>query len=137
MKILSLNAGSSSFKCRLDDLSRAPLPLDPPKPVWEDRFDLDPAKLDEALRSIPGPVEVVGHRIVHGGKFRESIVITNEVRAAIAREAEIAPSHNRGELAAVDAVERVFGDRVKQIAVFDTEFHATLAPQAFVYPGPY
>jgi acetate kinase len=80
----------------------------------------------------------VGHRIVHGGKaFRESTLITPEVKAVIAEQAEFAPSHNRFELETIETAIRVFGPDVPQVAVFDTEFHATLAPAAYVYPGPY
>jgi acetate kinase len=93
--------------------------------------------LDPVLRSVPGPVEVVGHRIVHGGPVhRQSAPLTSEVRAAIAQEVEFAPAHNRFELEAVNAVERVMGTGILQIAVFDTGFHSTIAPRAYIYPGP-
>jgi len=86
----------------------------------------------------PDAVDAVGHRGVHGGKaLRESTRISPEVREAIARMAEFAPVHNALELDGIKAAERVFGDRVPQFAVFDTAFHATLEPAAYVYPGPY
>lgn len=86
----------------------------------------------------PSAVDVVGHRIVHGGpKYRESVLVTPEVRAGIAEQAEFAPAHNRLQLAAIETVDRVIGARVPQVAVFDTAFHATLQPAAYVYPGPY
>ncbi len=135
MRILALNGGSSSFKCRLDEISRDP-PSAPPKPLWETRFDLKPAAIEPVLRSVPGPVDVVGHRIVHGGKLHQTTRITGEVRAEIARAAEEAPTHNRFELAAIDCVASVFG-AIPQIAAFDAAFHATLEPAAYVYPGPY
>ena len=97
--------------------------------------------IEPALRSLleKHPViDVVGHRIVHGGpNYRESTKLTPEVRAAIAQEVEFAPSHNRFELEAVAAVDHVLGPNVPQIAVFDTGFHVTLEPAAYVYPGPY
>jgi acetate kinase len=75
---------------------------------------------------------------VHGGpKYRESVVLTPEVRAAIAQQAEFAPAHNKLELAAIEAVDRLIGPQVPQVAVFDTAFHKTLRPAAYVYPGPY
>jgi len=84
------------------------------------------------------PVDVVGHRIVHGGRtYRDTTRITPEVRAAIAQQVEFAPSHNRLELEAIEAADRVFGPTVPQVAVFDTAFHASLDPAAYVYPGPY
>lgn len=86
----------------------------------------------------PSAIDMVGHRIVHGGpKYRDSILVTPEVRAGIAAQAEFAPAHNRLQLAAIETVDRVIGTRVPQVAVFDTGFHATLQPAAYVYPGPY
>jgi acetate kinase len=91
-----------------------------------------------AVIRAPQEIEAIGHRIVHGGvAHRESTRLTPEVRAAIARQAEFAPSHNRFELEAVQAIDRVLGPHVPQVAVFDTAFHATLEPAAYVYPGPY
>jgi acetate kinase len=85
-----------------------------------------------------GEIEVAGHRVVHGGRaFRESTRITPEVRAGIARMASFAPEHNRLELEAMEAMDRILGPKVAQVAVFDTAFHASLPPPAYVYPGPY
>jgi acetate kinase len=134
MRILALNGGSSSLKCRLDDISAEPASAPPPA-VWEQHFDLKPGMMETILKSVPGAVDLVGHRIVHGGNARETTVITPEVRAAIAREAEIDPTHSQFELANIDAAMRVF--KVPQIAVFDAAFHSTLAPAAYVYPGPF
>jgi len=142
MKVLVLNGGSSSLKCWYHDLAADPQTANAPKPLWQLHLDLKPgARIEEALepalRSLPGPVDVVGHRIVHGGKFRENTVLTSEVRGVIAQEAEIAPAHNRLELAVIDIVDRILGSHVTQVAVFDTTFHATLPPAAYVYAGPY
>src|SRR5579862_9828996 len=134
MRILALNGGSSSVKCRLDEISSDP-PTAPPEPAWQAHFDLRQNALDDLLRSVPRPVDVVGHRIVHGGRLRRTAAITPEIRGAIAAEAEIAPAHNRFEIELIDAAARIFG--TPQIAVFDAAFHATLAPEAYVYPGPY
>jgi acetate kinase len=83
-------------------------------------------------------IDVVGHRIVHGGPdFRESTPVTADVRKAISQQVEFAPSHNRFELEAIQAIDNVLGTAVPQIACFDTGFHATLEPAAYVYPGPY
>lgn len=86
----------------------------------------------------PSEIQVIGHRIVHGGsKYRASILITPEVRTAIAEQAEYAPAHNRLQLAAILTADRMIGTKAPQVAVFDTGFHATLQPAAYVYPGPY
>ncbi len=86
----------------------------------------------------PSEIDVVGHRIVHGGpKYRASVLITPEVRSAIAEQVEFAPAHNRLQLAAIECVDRIIGNNTPQLAVFDTGFHVTLPPAAYVYPGPY
>ena len=81
----------------------------------------------------PGEIDVAGHRIVHGGQaLREPTRVTPAVKAAIAGMVEFAPEHNRLELDAIEAVERVLGDGVPQVAVFDTAFHSSLPPAAAV-----
>jgi acetate kinase len=143
MRILVVNGGSSSFKLRFDDLPDGPLPVAPAKPVWEKHVDWDqqssvPEILEPVLKSVAGSVDVVGHRIVHGGPvYRKTTALTPDVRNAMAKEIEFAPAHNRFELEAVQAVDQVLGTGTLQIAVFDTGFHATLTPDAYVYPGPY
>jgi acetate kinase len=142
MKILVINAGSSSLKCWYHDLREDALDAPPSQPLWSQHLDWNDktdikATFAPVLRSIPGPVEVVGHRIVHGGSFRASAILTPEVRAAIEEETAIAPAHNRMALKAVDILQQHFGPALTQIAVFDTAFHSTLPPEAYIYPGPY
>jgi len=142
MKILVVNAGSSSLKCWYHDLTGDALDAPPAQPLWSKHVDWDEktdidAAVATVLESLPGPVELAGHRIVHGGKFRGATILTPEVRAAITEETAIAPAHNRIALKAVDILQRRFGPGLKQIAVFDTGFHATMPPEAYVYPGPY
>jgi acetate kinase len=92
---------------------------------------------DARVISAPSEIDVVGHRIVHGGKeFEEATVITPEVKSAIARMAVFAPLHNRAELEGIEIIEKHLGN-VPQVAVFDTGFHAHLPDAAAVYPGPY
>src|SRR6202140_772431 len=87
--------------------------------------------------SAPSEIDVVGHRIVHGGKeFEEATVITPQVKSAIARMAVFAPLHNRAELDGIEIVETRLGN-VSRVAVFDTGFHSRLPESAAVYPGPY
>ena len=85
----------------------------------------------------PSEIDVVGHRIVHGGKdLVEATAITPEVKSAIARMAVFAPLHNRAELEGVEIIEKRIGE-VLQVALFDTGFHSRLPEPAAVYPGPY
>jgi acetate kinase len=165
MNVLVVNGGSSSFKCWFHELGAGALPVEAPRPLWEGHVDwsggqasvrilsrIQPpsewtqpaatlvaplAAVLETLLKIHPQIDVVGHRIVHGGKaYRETTRLTPEVRAAVRKQAEFAPSHNRFELEAVETVDRVLGSGVEQIAVFDTAFHVTLEPRAYVYPGP-
>jgi len=82
-------------------------------------------------------IDVVGHRIVHGGhRLNEATIVTPEVKRVIASVAAFAPLHNRAELEGIETIERLIGT-VQQVAVFDTGFHRTLTPTACTYPGPY
>jgi len=82
-------------------------------------------------------IDAVGHRIVHGGPaFEDPVVISTEVKSAIAAVSAIAPLHNRAELEGVDIIEQLLGG-VRQVAVFDTGFHKKMPLAAAVYPGPY
>ena len=89
-----------------------------------------------AIASI-SEIDAVGHRVVHGGeKFEDPVVVTPEVRSAIASVAPLAPLHIKSELEGMEIVESVLG-AVPQIAVFDTGFHRRMPLEAAVYPGPY
>ena len=82
-------------------------------------------------------IDVVGHRIVNGGRSsNQPTVITAEVKAAIEKMSVFAPLHNRLELEGIALIEKLCGT-VPQIAVFDTGFHSKLPEAASVYPGPY
>ena len=85
----------------------------------------------------PSDIDVVGHRVVHGGPhFEDPVVITPEVYSAIASVSAFAPLHIRAELEGVKIVANLRGD-VPQMAVFDTGFHRQMPLSAAVYPGPY
>ena len=87
--------------------------------------------------SDPSDVDVVGHRVVHGGPhYFEPAVVTAEVKSAIERASVFAPLHSRSELQGMEIVAKLLGT-VKQVAVFDTGFHRTMALSAATYPGPY
>ena len=79
----------------------------------------------------------MGHRIVHGGPhFEEPVVLTPEVRSAIAGVSMLAPLHIGAELEGMKIVESLLGS-VTQVAVFDTGFHRQMPPIRAIYPGPY
>ncbi len=82
-------------------------------------------------------INAVGHRVVHGGPhFEEPVIVTPEVRAAIASVSPLAPLHIRSELAGMEIVESLLGS-VPQVAVFDTGFHRRMPHSSQIYPGPY
>jgi acetate kinase len=85
----------------------------------------------------PSEVDVIGHRIVHGGlKYREPVIVTPEVKEAISRMAKFAPQHNPAELEGIEIAEQIFAAK-PEVAVFDTAFHSTVPKPAALYPGPY
>jgi acetate kinase len=82
-------------------------------------------------------IDVVGHRIVNGGRaFTKPTVIMRKVTKAIEKMAVFAPLHNRAELEGISQIEKLCRG-MRQVAVFDTGFHATLPEAASVYAGPY
>jgi acetate kinase len=174
VKILVMNAGSSSQKSSLyevgDKLNESQLPA----PLWEASIDwthnrgfaeikiktstgvvLQEIPIQSHLQVItnlletlwqgetkviehPSEIDVVGHRVVHGGQyFRESVRVTDDVKAAIARLSVLAPVHNPANLEGIEAIASIFGNDIPQIAVFDTAFHSHIPDAAAIYPVPY
>ncbi|HKW17255.1 MAG TPA: acetate kinase [Terriglobales bacterium] len=92
---------------------------------------------DTAVLSSAAEIDVIGHRIVHGGpKLTQPVVIDARVKQAIADVAGIAPLHNQAGLEGIETAEKLFPGK-PQFAVFDTGFHRTMPAYAVVYPGPY
>ncbi|WP_115442211.1 propionate kinase [Escherichia coli] len=82
-------------------------------------------------------VALIGHRIAHGGSiFTESAIITDEVIDNIRRVSPLAPLHNYANLSGIESAQQLFPG-VTQVAVFDTSFHQTMAPEAYLYGLPW
>ena len=82
-------------------------------------------------------IDVVGHRVVHGGaKYSEPTIINDDVKKAIADLIPLAPSHNPANLEGIKTIEEILPE-IPQVAVFDTAFHTTIPEHAKVYPIPY
>lgn len=82
-------------------------------------------------------IDAVGHRLVHGGeKFNSSVLITDDVIEKVVECIDIAPLHNPPNLAGIYAVRELMGD-TPQVGVFDTAFHQTMPPEAYMYGLPY
>jgi acetate kinase len=83
-------------------------------------------------------VHAVGHRVVHGGeRFTHSVLVTDEVMRGIEDCIDLAPLHNPANVRGINAAREVFGPGLPQVAVFDTAFHQTLGPHAYLYAVPY
>lgn len=82
-------------------------------------------------------IDAVGHRVVHGGeRFACSVRINADVIRALYDHVELAPLHNPPNITGIEAVTAILPD-VPQVGVFDTAFHQTMPPQAYVYALPY
>jgi acetate kinase len=132
VRVLVVNAGSSSLKLRLLDgqdviSHRADLPAGPD--------GLDTSRLAEILHGWRKP-DVVGHRIVHGGNlFAGPARIDHAVREQLRELTDLAPLHQPKSLAALDAVTARLPD-ITAVACFDTAFHATIPAAAATYAIP-
>ncbi|NBC99569.1 propionate kinase [Atlantibacter hermannii] len=88
-------------------------------------------------RQLMDAVTLIGHRIAHGGEiFSDAVIITDEVVEQIKKVSPLAPLHNYANLAGVEAARHLFPG-LPQVAVFDTGFHQTLKPEAYLYGLPY
>jgi acetate kinase len=99
------------------------------------------AVIARILGDLPGPgtgrgLVGAGHRVVHGGaRFTASVLVDDDVIAAIREVIPLAPLHNPANLAGIEAVRAARPD-LPQVAVFDTAFHQTMPPRAFRYAVP-
>jgi acetate kinase len=132
VRVLVVNAGSSSLKLRLlDAQDRVERSAD--LPAGPDGFDA--AALGQVLLDWPGP-DVVGHRVVHGGTvFTGPVRIDGAVRQQLEELTDLAPLHQPKSLAALDSVTAHLPD-VTAVASFDTAFHATIPAAAATYAIP-
>ena len=86
----------------------------------------------------PREFDAVGHRVVHGGdRFRTSVLIDDEVLAALEALSELAPLHNPACVSAIRAARRGLGASMPMVAAFDTSFHHTVPDRAATYAIPY
>jgi acetate kinase len=163
MKVMAVNAGSSSLKFQLLHMPEEEvvvsgvverIGLDEPaiklkyngdsfKDTLEIQNHKDAVKIllkllvDKGFVSSIDEIEGVGHRVVHGGeKFTDSVVITQEVIETIEAVSDLAPLHNPANLTGIRAFQEALPN-VKGVAVFDTAFHQTMPKDAYLYGVPY
>lgn len=166
MKILVVNAGSSSLKYQLIDMEHEELiakgncerigsdavlthkAADGRSVVIEEFMPTHAEALDHLITALTkseaavidslSEISAVGHRVVQGGsKFTESCLITEEVIAEVEKFNPLAPLHNPANIVGIRACTKVLGEHVPQVAVFDTSFHAGMPQKAYMYGVPY
>ncbi|MCX6823698.1 MAG: acetate kinase [candidate division SR1 bacterium] len=143
MKILVINAGSSSLKYQLFDMEKNVVIVKGNiEHIGENGSEIKTHT--EALHSILPDISVdgklefdaIGHRVVHGGEyFQQPVIITDEVIARIEECSDLAPLHNPANLEAIFACKKLIPG-VVQVAVFDTAFHQTMEPAHYLYALP-
>lgn len=167
MKILVINAGSSSLKYQLIDMDdekvlakgncerigisggtfvhKLPDGRSFEKKVkmktHTDAFMLVKDALvsgEGAVVSSLSEISAIGHRIVQGGSiFSESVLVDKKVIEGIESLIPLAPLHNAAHIQGIKASLKVFGKNVPEVVVFDTAFHATMPPEAYLFSVPY
>lgn len=99
-------------------------------------YGLKRLQLDGAIQNFK-EITKVGHRVVHGGEsFKKATKLTPRVIAEIKKLSELAPLHNPANISAIEACKKLL-PKAKHTALFDTAFHQTLPPKAFLYGLPY
>jgi len=165
MKVLVINAGSSSVKYHLYQMPQAQvIAMGLVEKIGEEDSELshfyqgktytNPVKVQDVKEAIElilqtlvdkevgvlqqiSEISAVGHRVVHGGEeFTGSVIIDENVIASIDKFADLAPLHNPPNLAGIRAAQSHLPN-VKQVACFDTAFHATIPKVAYMYALPY
>lgn len=165
MKILIINAGSSSLKYQLIDMSNeqiiakgqaerigiagSVLKHSGKGPTFVQEQDMkdhtEAIKLalaalvdkDHGVLASMDEITAVGHRVLHGGdRFSDSVLINDDVMEAIRDNIDLGPLHNPANLMGIEACQKVMPD-TPMVAVFDTAFHQTMPKTSFLYALPY
>ena len=167
MKVLVINAGSSSLKYQLIDMAdesviakgiceRVGTPeacisfktpdgqkveYNAPMSNHTEAFAAVKQALTEGEYKVIDDISeitAVGHRVVQGGsRFNKSVLIDEEVIAGIESMNDLAPLHNPANIMGINASIELFGKDVPQVAVFDNAFHSTMPAEAYTFPIPY
>ena len=166
LKILVINAGSSSLKYQLIDMDGEQLiakgicerigidgrisgsTTDGRKFKYDVTLENHTAAFLEVKKALTSgdckviddlsDISAVGHRIVQGGSlFKESVLVDEDVIAGIESLCDLAPLHNAAHIQGIRACREVFGEDVPEVVVFDNAFHSTMPPEAFLFPLPY
>ena len=163
MKIMSINAGSSSLKFSLFEMNTKEciasgyferVGLD--GSFYTIKYNGEKIREEVAMPNHTVAVEVllerlisigiissldeidgIGHRLVHGGdKYKTSVMITDEVVEDLRKYSDLAPLHNPANILGIEAVRKALPN-VPMVGVFDTAFHQTMEKKEYIYPVPY
>ena len=165
MKVLVINAGSSSLKYQLIDMTDESVLakgncerigiggfITHKTGEFTDAHEADFPTHAEAFKELVkllstgehavianmSEISAVGHRVVQGAElFSASVQITDEILSQLETVSDLAPLHNPANIMAIRACQSVFDASVPQIAVFDTAFHQSIPKKAYMYPIPY
>ena len=163
MKLLCVNAGSSSLKYQLFEMPEEKVlisgyieKIGSEDSFWntkingekirgekfvKDHVESVQVMLDEILKfkvvNSLDEIKGVGHRVVHGGeKYSDSVIIDDEVIKTVEDYTKLAPKHHPAILKVIAAMQEALPD-VKQVAIFDTAFHQTMPKDKYIFPVPY
>lgn len=165
MKILVVNAGSSSLKYQVFDMDNEKViakgncekigikgsfikyKANGMEKVFEGDLKNHTEALDKVLNALKNPeygvvksldeIDAIGHRVLHGGEtFTDSVVVTEENLKQMEELIPLGPLHMPANISGIKACQSIFGNK-PQIAVFDTAFHARMPKRAFLYGLPY
>lgn len=162
MKILSVNAGSSSLKFTLYEMPEEELLISGyiekiglKDSFWTTKINGKKIKGEKPLKNHKEAVQVlidellnnkvvesldeikgIGHRVLHGGeKYSDSVLITEEVIEDVKELTKLGPLHHPGNLAGIEAMRKAL-PQVPMVAVYDTAFHQTMPKVNYMYPVP-
>ena len=163
MKLLCVNAGSSSLKFQLFEMPEEKVIISGyiekiglEDSFWTTKINGEKIKGAKYLKNHTEAIQVmvdellthkavesldeikgVGHRVLHGGeKYSDSVLITDEVIESIKELTKLGPLHHPGNLAGIEALKAVLPE-VPMVAVYDTAFHQTMPEKNYMYPVPY
>ena len=163
MKMLCVNAGSSSLKFQLFEMPKEEVIISGyiekiglKDSFWNTKINGEKIRGERYLKDHTDAVEVlieellkhgavksldeikgVGHRVLHGGeKYADSVLITDEVIEDIKELTKLGPLHHPGNLAGIEAMKKALPG-VPMVAVYDTAFHQTMPKANYIYPVPY
>ena len=162
MKILAVNAGSSSLKFQLYEMPEEKVLINGyvekiglPDSFWTIKINGEKIRSEKFIKDHTDAVKVlidelfqnkviesldeikgVGHRVLHGGeKYSDSVIITDEVIQDIKDLTKLGPLHHPGNLAGIESMRKALPN-VPMVAVFDTAFHQTMPKKNYMYPVP-